>query len=44
MKTDFTEEDRRLLEIGKSNAGFHYLGSAKCYSMSGEAFANAILE
>ncbi|MHC4252830.1 MAG: hypothetical protein ACYS9X_27240 [Planctomycetota bacterium] len=44
MKTDFSEEDRRVLEIGKSNAGFHYLGSAKCYSLSGEAFAEAIME
>jgi alpha-galactosidase len=44
MKAEFTEEDRRLLEIGKANAGFHYLGSAKCYSMSGEAFAEAMAE
>ncbi len=43
MKAEFTAEDARLLEIGKSNAGFHYLGSAKCYSLSGEAFAEAIL-
>ena len=44
MKTGFSAEDKRLLEIGKSNAGFHYLGSAKCYSLSGQAFAEAIME
>jgi len=44
MKSDFSEQDRRILETGKANAGFHYLGNAKCYSQSGEAFAEAIIQ
>ena len=39
-----TEAERSLLEIGKSNAGFHYLGSLKCYSGIGDALAKALFE
>jgi hypothetical protein len=27
-----------------SNAGYHYLGSAKTYSLIGQAFAKALIE
>lgn len=43
-KKPLTDEENKLLEIGKSNAGFHYLGNLKCYSQIGEALANTILE
>jgi len=42
-KETLTAEELKYLE-GASNAGFHYLGSAKIYSRIGEAFANAIIE
>jgi alpha-galactosidase len=44
MKAEVTEEDVRLLETGKGNQGFHYLGNAKCLAQIGEAFAKALLE
>lgn len=43
-KKKLTAEDEKLLETGRSNAGFHYLGNLKCYSQIGEALANAIHE
>ena len=43
-KQALTEKEQHLLKIGKSNAGFHYLGSLKCYSQVGEALANAIMK
>ena len=43
-KKPLTDADKKLLEIGRSNAGFHYLGNLKCYSQIGEALAEAILE
>jgi len=44
IKENFTDEELKRLETGRSNAGFHYLGSAKIYSQIGEAFAEALLE
>jgi alpha-galactosidase len=39
----FSEEELALEVRGKSNAGYHYLGSAKTYSQIGVAFAQALL-
>jgi hypothetical protein len=39
----FTPEERRILEVGKSNAGFHYLGSGKVMAQIGVGFAEAML-
>lgn len=39
-----TEEELALEQRAKSNAAYHYLGSAKIYSQIGEAFARAVLE
>ncbi|MEZ6130695.1 MAG: sialate O-acetylesterase [Planctomycetaceae bacterium] len=39
----FNETERALETRAKSNAGYHYLGSAKTYSQIGQAFANALL-
>jgi hypothetical protein len=39
----FTREEQEYMRINKSNAGFHYLGSAKTYSRIGKAFAKAIV-
>jgi len=44
MKTEFSAEDKRLLDIGKSNAGYHYLGSGTFMAQAGKAFAEAIDE
>jgi hypothetical protein len=38
----FTPDEIEYLNTNKSNAGFHYMGSAKNYSRFGEAFANAM--
>ena len=43
-KKTLSDEEKKVLETGKSNAGFHYLGNLKCYSQIGEALANAIIE
>ncbi len=43
-KTLFTDDDYDLEKRGKSNAGYHYLGSAKTFVLIGQAFANALLE
>ena len=43
-KKQLTEKEEWALKNGKSNAGFHYLGSLKCYSQIGEALANTIIE
>ena len=34
----------RFIAKGRSNQGYHYLGSAKIYSRIGEALAKAIIE
>ena len=39
----FSEEDLDLERRAKSNAGYHYLGSAKTYTLIGKAFAAALL-
>lgn len=44
LNTIFTPEERTYYEQGRSNASFHYLGSAKIYSQIGEAFADALFE
>lgn len=38
----FSAEERKTLEVGKSNAEFHYLGSAKIMAGIGKAFADAL--
>ena len=40
----FSQEELDLEARGKSNAGYHYLGSAKTYSLIGQALANALLK
>lgn len=39
-----TDEDEALWQRGASNAGYHYLGSAKTMALIGQAFANALLD
>ena len=39
----FSQEELDLEARAKSNAGYHYLGSAKTYSLIGQAFAIALL-
>ena len=44
FESELLSEEELELEIrGKSNAGYHYLGSAKTYSQIGVAFAEALL-
>ena len=40
----FTPEEEAYLKVGKSNAGFHYLGSGKFMVGAGRGFAEAMLE
>ena len=40
----FTKEELKILEVGVSNAAYHYLGSAKILGQIGKAFANALAE
>ena len=40
----FSAEDYALEKRAKSNAGYHYLGSAKIYSLIGQAAAAALLK
>ncbi|MFN3168106.1 MAG: sialate O-acetylesterase [Phycisphaeraceae bacterium] len=39
-----TPEDEAMWERGASNAGYHYLGSAKTMALIGQAFAEALLK
>ena len=39
----FSAEDREIMK-GCSNAGYHYLGSAKIMAQIGRAFAEAMAE
>lgn len=39
----FTPEELKILETGKSNAGFHYMGSGKIMARIGKGFAEAML-
>src|SRR5690606_14587037 len=41
---EFTERELKILEIGISNAEYHYLGSAKIMTQIGGAFADAMAE
>ena len=38
----FTKEELKILELGVSNAAYHYLGSAKILGRIGKAFADAL--
>lgn len=38
----FTAEERKILEVGQSNAEYHYLGSAKILAQIGKAFVEAL--
>ncbi|MDB4668666.1 sialate O-acetylesterase [bacterium] len=38
----FTKRELKILEVGTSNAAYHYLGSAKILAKIGKAFANAL--
>ena len=40
----FTPEELKALQVGKSNAEYHYLGSAKIMAQIGKAFAEALAE
>ena len=40
----FTKEEQKILEIGVSNAAYHYLGSAKVLTQIGQAFAEALAD
>ena len=40
----FTKEELKILEVGVSNAAYHYLGSAKILGQIGKAFADALAE
>ena len=42
LKTVYTPEESKLMEIGVSNATYHYLGSAKIMARMGKAFAEAM--
>ena len=42
-KSLFTAEEVDLEKRGKSNAGYHYLGSVKTYSLIGQALAKALI-
>lgn len=44
VKESMTEQELKLLEVGKSNAGYHYLGSAKILGGAGKGFAEAMLK
>lgn len=39
---EFTKEELEALKLGKSNGGYHYLGSAKILAQIGKAFAEAM--
>ena len=38
----FTKRELKILEVGTSNAAYHYLGSAKILTQIGQAFADAL--
>ena len=40
----YTPEELKILEVGKSNAEYHYLGSAKILAQIGKAFAEAVVK
>jgi alpha-galactosidase len=44
LKTVYSPEEWKLMEIGVSNATYHYLGSAKIMARMGKAFADALAD
>ena len=40
---EFSEQERKVLEVGVSNLEFHYLGSAKIMAGIGKGFAEALI-
>jgi alpha-galactosidase len=44
LKTVYSPEEWKLMEIGVSNATYHYLGSAKIMARMGKAFADAMAD
>ena len=40
----FTKEELKIMEVGVSNAAYHYLGSAKILGQIGKAFTDALAE
>ena len=44
MNEVFTPEERKILQTGKSNKGYHYLGSSKIMAQIGKAFADKMAE
>ena len=44
LKTVYTPEESKLMEIGISNATYHYLGCAKIMARMGKAFADAMAD
>ncbi|MEI6178541.1 MAG: hypothetical protein WCS43_16745, partial [Verrucomicrobiota bacterium] len=40
----FTPKEREILEKGKSNQAYHYLGSSKIMAQIGKGFAEAMVE
>ena len=42
IESNFTNREREILSKGKSNAAYHYLGSAKIMTCIGTAFAQAM--
>jgi len=43
-ETYFSPDDYKLLKVGKSNQAYHYMGSAKFYTLAGKAFAETLLK
>lgn len=39
---EFNERERKILQVGPSNAAYHYLGSGKVLAQIGKAFAEAM--
>ena len=44
LKTVYAPEELKLMEVGVSNATYHYLGSAKIMARFGKAFAEAMAD
>jgi len=38
----YTEDERKIWQIGRASQSYHYLGSAKIYGQIGKAFAEAM--
>jgi hypothetical protein len=43
IESSLTKDELFLLENGKSNAGYHYYGSAKFFGQAGKAFAETMV-